>query len=172
MVESPVSITVVNHVGVDISVGADVVWREITDFFLEARRWREAGYAIEPLHDRAAVLGGYRMRLDREGAAADERVVRVSERDDVERRLSLFVDFVSAPDGLVVHATYHAVPTAAGARYAIDCHTQMGVRPRGTGSKADIAFAIDEMKTHSDKHLTEHLERVKSRLEHPQGDFR
>jgi hypothetical protein len=172
MTETPVSITFVNHLSVDIAVPADVVWREIVDSFVEARRWRETGYAIEPIDDRAAVLGGYRMRLERDDAATDERVVRVTERDDVERRLSLFVDFSSAPDGLVVHATYGARAMGAGARYTIDCYTQMGIRPAGTGSAADIAAAIDEMKNHSGKYLTDYLGGVKSRLEQVQGEIR
>ncbi len=172
MIESSVSITVVNHLSVDIAVEADVIWREIADSFVEARRWRETGYAIEPIHDRAAVLGGYRMRLERDDAATDERVVRVTERDDVERRLSLFVDFLSAPDGLIVYATYHAQAMATGARYTIDCHTQMGIKPPRTGSSADIAAAINEMKNHSDIYLTNYLGGVKNRLEQTQGEIR
>ena len=163
---SKAQVTVVNHVATDIAVPPDVVWREIITSFVEGRRWRETNFAVTPIEDLAAVLGGYRMRLERPDGTVDERIVHISERDDAARRLSLFVDFVSVPDGLLVFASYQAHACAdCHARYTIDCHTRMAV-----DAQADIASAVEQMKTHSDRYLTDYLAGVRHRLEQPPGE--
>jgi len=101
------------------------------------------------------------MRLERPGATVDERIVHISERNDAVGRLSLFVDFVSAPEGLLVFATYQAHAGAHGrSNYTIDCHTRMGV-----DAQADIAAAVEQMRTHSERYLVDYLGGVKQRLE-------
>ncbi|WP_077035779.1 SRPBCC family protein [Pelomonas sp. KK5] len=162
---STVQVTVVNHVAVDIAAPVEAVWQKIVASFVEGRRWRETGFTVTPIDDDpAAVLGGYRMRLERPDASVDERIVHVSERDDGARRLSLFVDFVSVPGGLLVFASYQALPDGDGrARYTIDCHTRMGVEGRG-----DVATAVEQMRIHSQRYLEDYLGGVKQRLEQQQ----
>jgi hypothetical protein len=165
---SKVQVTLVNHVAVDIAAPPHVVWLEIVDCFVQGRRWRETDFAVTPIDDPAAVLGGYRMRLERPDGTVDERVVHVSERDGASRRLSLFVDFVSVPDGLLVFASYQAHACADDySRYTIDCHTRMAV-----DAQSDIASAVEQMKTHSDRYLTDYLAGVRHRLEQPPGEPR
>lgn len=165
MTEQLLSVTIVNHIAADIAAEPDAVWADIVDMFVEARQWRADGYAVEPVDDPAAVLGGYRMQLDQDGVAADQRIVYVTERDDAARRLSLVADFLSVPGGVLVYATYHAQEAPCGARYTIDCHTRMGIERPASGSKADIAAAIDGLSNHFETHLNGYLGRVKARLE-------
>lgn len=160
-----ISVTIVNHLAADIAAEPDAVWSDILDMFVEARQWRTEGYMVEPVDDPAAVLGGYRMQLDRDGVATDQRIVHITERDDAARRLSLVAKFLSAPGGLLVYATYHAQEAPCGARYAIDCHTQMDIEHPAPGSKADVANAIEALSNHFETHLNGHLGRVKVRLE-------
>lgn len=165
MTESAISVTIVNHLAADIAAEPDAVWADILDTFVEARQWRTDGYVIEPIDEPSAPLGGYRMQLEQEGIAADQRIVYITERDDAARRLSLFVEFLSGPNGVLVYATYYTQEAPRGARYTIDCHTRMGIeRPEG-GKRADVATAIDGLKNHFETHLTGYLERVKARLE-------
>lgn len=169
MTKPRVTITVVNHVGIDIATIPDKVWAHIVSNFVEAASFRATGFVIEPSTDPGAVLGGYRMSLERDGAVVDERVVRFSERDDAGRRLSLFADFLSQQDGMLVHATYHAAATASGARYTIDCHTQMGIREPATDTRASVAATASEMKASFDKHLCDYLARTRDSLEQAEG---
>lgn len=165
MNEPLLSVTIVNHLGIDIAAEPDAVWADILDMFVEARQWRADGYAIEPIDAPSAVLGGYRMQIEQDGGAADQRIVHITECDHSARRLSLFVQFLSVPGGVLVYATYHARAASGGARYTIDCHTQMGIEPPASGSRADVATAIDGLSNHFETHLNGYLGRVKARLE-------
>src|SRR5262245_2874640 len=119
--------TIVNHVTVDIKAEPEAVWRVILDEYVETKKFREQGYAIEPLDDPAFARGGYRMRLEKDGALIDERNCYFTERDDGAHRLSLFADYLSVPGGLQVYATYGVEPKGEGARYTIHCHSRMSV---------------------------------------------
>src|SRR3546814_12884838 len=68
----------------------------------------------------AAIFGGYRMTVEKDGMAVDDRIVHIIERDEKARRLSLFANYLLFPGGLEVYATYQAQPTATRTRYAID----------------------------------------------------
>ncbi|WP_447761378.1 hypothetical protein [Sphingopyxis panaciterrae] len=159
-----ISVTIVNHLGADIAAEPGTVWADIVDMFVEARQWRADGYAIEPVDDPAAVLGGYHMQIEQDGVAADQRIVHITERDETARRLSLFVEFLSVPS-VLVYATYHAQEAPCGARYMIDCHTRMSIEPPVSGSRAAVATAIDGLSNHFETHLNGYLGRVKARLE-------
>lgn len=165
MAEAVIQTTVVNHLMIDIEAAPELVWNHIVETFAEARKWRADGYMVEAIDDISAILGGYRMRLERSGEATDERVVHVTERDGTARRLSLRVDFVSVPHGVTVYATYHAQQAADGTRYAIDCHTRMGFAVPVIDTRAHLASAVDAMKTHSDTYLNSYLARIKAELE-------
>lgn len=165
MAEPAISVTIVNHLAADIAAEPDAVWTDILDTFVEARQWRADGYVVERIDEPSAALGGYRMQLEQDGVAADQRIVHITERDDAARRLSLFVEFLSVPNDVLVYATYHAREAPRGARYTIDCHTRMDIERPVSGSRADVATAIDGLKNHFETHLTGYLERVKARLE-------
>lgn len=158
----PVSVTMVNHVGIDIAASPGTVWRAILDDYVEARKFRESG-AITPFDDDAAIFGGYRIRIEQDGVI-DERIVRITERDELNRRLSVTADYLSAPGGMRVYATYHARSATGGSTYAIDCHTQLNVVP-SDDSKAGIARTLGEMAAGADAHLLAYLGGVKTRLE-------
>ena len=158
-----VPVTMVNHVAMDIVATPDVVWRAILDDYVEAEKFRELG-AIEPIDDPAALFGGYRMRLD-QGGVVDERIIHITERDDTARRLSAAADYLSAPGGMRVYATYHAQEISGGTRYAIDCHTQLHIAMPAGDINAGVAAAVAEMATGADTYLVAHLENIKARLE-------
>lgn len=129
------------------------------------------GYSIERSEDPAAVLGGYRMRLEQGGTVLDDRIVLITERDDGARRLSLFADYLSVPGGMQVYATYHAQQSVNGTRYALDCHANRNVETAQGVTQDAIAAAIARMKLQSDADLLEYLQSMKSRIEVHARDF-
>lgn len=159
-----VPVTIVNHVALDIAASPDAVWRSILDEYVEAKKFREI-YEVEPIDDPAAFLGGYRIRLVKDGAVVDDRIAQITERDETARRLSLFADYVSVPGGLQVYATYHAQDTGGRTRYALDCHARTSVETPDGGGRADVAAAAAEMSGHFDAALLDYLQGVKTRLE-------
>jgi len=158
-------VTIVNHAAVDIAVSPDRLWRLILDEFIEANRWRELGYSIDPIDDPAAVLGGYRMWLERDDKVIDDRICHITEIDESARRLSLLADYLSEPGGAMVYVTYHAQEIAGAARYTMDCHTRLGIEVPASGEKASVAATIDAIKTRSNTHLAGYLSQAKARLE-------
>lgn len=134
-----VTTATVNHVTVDVAASADDLWRVIVAEYVEAEKFRDEGYTLEPL----AEMPGYRMYLDRAGGREDERVVHLTEVDDAARRVSLFARYVDDPDGVVaVVASYQAQPTATGCRYALDSHALLELR--SDADAAGGADAVDE----------------------------
>ncbi|MBL8269642.1 SRPBCC family protein [Steroidobacter sp.] len=158
-------VTIVNHAAIDIAVPPDRVWRLILEHFVDAQRWRELGYCIEPLDDPAAVFGSYRMWLEQDDKVVDNRVCHITEIDDSARRLSLFADYLSQPGGAQVYVTYQAQEIAGATRYTMDCHTRAGIDASAKLDKASVATAIAAIKSHSDTHLAGFLARIKTRLE-------
>jgi hypothetical protein len=165
MAEPSIKVTIVNHVAIYIAAAPAVVWRSIVEEYVEGRKFREMGNAIEPLNDPAAVLGGYRLRLEQDGTMIDDRICHITERDDVARRLSMYADYLLAPGGMQVYATYHAQSAAGGTRYALDCHARMSLEALSALAEADIAATLTSAKAHFDAALTTYLESVKARLE-------
>lgn len=162
-----IPVTVVNHVHVDIDVSPDKVWANILETYVETTTWRDAGYAIEPLadDDLTAPLGGYRMKLEKDCAVIDERVVRFTERDEEARRLSVTADYLSVPGEFQVLVTYQAQAIATGARYTLDCHTRMTFEPPASGAKADLVSAVAATKAQFEEFLIPRFQQLKEKLE-------
>jgi hypothetical protein len=158
-------VTIVNHAAIDIAASPDALWRAILEDYVTGEKFGSVGYAVEPLDDPAAVLGGYRMRLEQDGAVVDDRIVHVTERDEAARRLSLHADYLSVPGGFEVFATYQAHEVAEGARYTLDCHTRMTVEAPDDGGEADIAATLAGMKAQFGAALDDFFARVKARVE-------
>ncbi len=166
-----IPVTVVNHVAIDVACAPDVVWAAILAEYVEARKFREIGYAIDWLDEPAAFLGGYRLRFVQDGSVLDDRVCRVTELDAVARRLSMVADYRSVPGGMTVHATYHAQAAGAGTRLAIDCHSGLGIEPPADGSRAAVESAVATMTTQYAAALADYLQGLKVRLEsEPRND--
>jgi hypothetical protein len=154
--------TIVNHVAVDIDAPPDAVWAAIVEDYVEAKKFGES-YVMTPLDDPAALLGGWHMRMEKVGAVIDERVMHYTERDDGAHRLSISADYVSVPNGMQVYATYQAHAAPGGARYTVDCHTNLDIMALAPGREP--AQSVPEMKVHFETALMQFLEGVKSRLE-------
>ena len=164
---STIPVTVVNHLAIDIVATPERVWRTILSHFVATDNWEKAGYSVAPVDDPAAALGGYHLRKDHDGAVVDERIVVITEFDETARRLSLFADHSSVPDGLLVYATYGAHEMRGGARFTIDCHARLGIAAPVNRAKADVAAAIDELRNGFDDHLKAYLRQIKDALEKP-----
>jgi hypothetical protein len=160
------NLTTVNHVVVDIAASRDVVWKVIIDEYVHASKFRAAGYSLEPIEDATAVLGGYRMRLEREGAIVEDRTFRITECDEGMRRLSLFADCRLDPDGVTcVYATYQAQSAIGGSRYALDCHAGLSINAPLHGARDFAARAVAKLRAQFDADLMEYLVGIKKRVE-------
>jgi hypothetical protein len=162
-------ITAINHVVEDIACSADALYREILASFVETDRHTAAGYAVELLADSepAAFRGGYRLTLkDQAGDLQDDRTCWVTERDDAARRVSLRADYhMPAQMGLTVHVTYQAVETPSGARYQIDCHTDVDLDLPEDRSRENIAQVVAALEQQSDDHLRSYIASLRKVLE-------
>lgn len=161
-------ITVVNHNAVDIHRPAAVVWQDILETYVDGRKFAVQGHVIEPLKDDpAAYLGGYRMTLrDKEGHVVDDRVCRITERDEPAMRLSLCAEyFLPAEMKLIVNASYQAVPTASGSRYQLDAYTMMEVALPKRAADPSVKQVAEQFQSASADHLDTFLRSVKERLE-------
>lgn len=161
-------ITVVNHNAVDIDRPAEVVWQDIVETYVEARKFSSQGHLIESLEDDpAAYLGGYRMTLrDKDGNVVDERVCRITERDEGAMRLSLCAEYLLPPEmKLVVNASYQATRTPGGSRYTLDAYSMMDVAlPRGPADPS-VKHVAEQFRSASAGHLDGFLKSVRDRLE-------
>lgn len=158
-----IPVTMVNHVAMDIEAPPGSVWRVILDDYVHARKFRERG-TVEPLDDPAAIFGGYRTRIEQDGVI-DERIVHITERDEIRHRLSAAADYLSVPGGMRVYATYHARAADGGTHYTIDCHAQFRIEAPADDVKAGVAATIAEMAAGADVQLLAYLESVKARVE-------
>jgi len=165
MTEQPIMITTVHHAATDIAVSPDRLWTTLREGFIEARKFRDFGFSIDPIDEPGVPLGGYRMRLEQDGKIVDDRICRISEVDDTARRLSIFADYLSHPLGLQVYVTYQAHETATGCRYTLDCHARQGITP--PSDAAEIAALIASMKQGHDAGLDSSMAKVKAELETP-----
>ncbi len=159
-----IAVTIVNHATIDIAVPPEIVWQAIQEHFVDTATLAKAGYSVALLDNPAVPAGGYHMRKEVDGEI-DERVVHITENDSAARRLSLFANYRSALDGLLIYVTYHARDTASGACYSIDCHSQLGIAAPAGGAEADVAATIEGLKSQSAEHLMGYLERLKQTLE-------
>ncbi|BBE34209.1 hypothetical protein [Sphingosinicella microcystinivorans] len=159
-----IPVTIVNHVAIDIAVAADIVWKMIIEEIGEARGFRSVG-TVEPLEGVDAPLGGYRLTSRDENGALDERVARLTERDEAARRLSVFAEFLSVPGGMIVYATYQAQDAQSGTRFSIDCHTREEIELPTGASAADLSAKIAEKTAFYDDALGDKMQKTKEKLE-------
>lgn len=164
-----VRVTAVNHVAQDIACSPDEVYREILSAYIDSGRFLKAGYGVTPLPDSdlAAFRGGYRLTMTGEGGElVDDRICRVTERDDQARRISLCADYLLPTQmGLTVHATYHAVATPTGAQYRLDCHTDIDIEAPADDARAKIAEIVAGFEEQSEAYLKTYLGQTKEKLE-------
>jgi len=163
-----VRITVVNHNTVDIARPAAVVWRDILEMYADGRKFSAQGHVVEPLiGDPAAYLGGYRMTLkDKDGNLVDDRICRITERDDAAMRLSLCAEYFVPPEmNLIVNASYQATPTANGSRYTLDAYSMMDVALPKSSSEPSVKQVAEQFQSGSSGYLDTFLKSVKDRLE-------
>ncbi|MDT9599929.1 SRPBCC family protein [Sphingosinicella rhizophila] len=166
MTEQKLIVTMVNHVAVDMAAAPDAVWKLILEEYVEAKKFQEGGYSIESIDDPAAIHGGYIMRLWKDGIKLDERICHITERDEAARRLSLYADYVAIPGGMQVYATYHARESAGGGtRYALDCHSRIGIEVPADATRSDVATMIATFTKQADGALYDYLNSVKAKAE-------
>jgi len=159
-----VPITIVNHVSVDISCPPGRVWDAILGDYLCARKFSEAGYAIERLDGPAYFRGGFRMRLECDGAVVDERICCVTELDETARRLSMYAEYLSAPNEMKVHATYQAHRSGTGTRYSIDSYSSFHPAMSTEDGETDNSAAVARMEAHFAAALVRYLQGVQKSL--------
>ena len=163
-----VRVVVVNHNSVDIARPAAVVWQNILEMYADGRKFSAQGHVVEPLKgDPAAYLGGYRMTLrDKDGTVLDDRVCRITERDEAAMRLSLCAEyFVPAETKLIVNASYQAISTASGSRYALDAYSMMDVSLPRNDTDPSVNQVAAQLQSESSAYLDDFLRSVKDRLE-------
>lgn len=154
-----IRVVMVNHAAQDINVSPDDLWCAIVEDYVAAGKFRTEG-TVEALDDPSALYGGYRLCLNRE-SIVDERIVRITERDEAARRLSAVADYLSVPGGMRVFATYHAQERLNGARFSIDCHAELGIATPPDRLEAKL----NGMRIEAHAQLASYLASVRSRLE-------
>jgi hypothetical protein len=158
-------VTVVNHEQIELAVAPAAVWTMLVDEYAAGKGFARAGYVIDPLDDPSLTLGGYAMRLERDGLL-DERLCRVTERDDAAMRLSLHADYLSAgANNMVTYATYRATPAGDGTLYSLDCHSTLDHAVADGGSREEIATSVAALRTLFDQAVAANLARLKAQLE-------
>ncbi len=158
-------VVIVNHCAIDIACPPSHLWAALTDDYVDGGGFARAGYRIDPLDEPALVLGGYRMRFESE-ALVDERICRITERDEDVMRLSLQANYLSAAaNGMVVYASYQAVPTGNGVLYRLDCHTTLGLEARDDASREEIAQSIATLHDQFRDGIVAKAADLKARLE-------
>lgn len=166
MSKTNVRVTSTHHVSVAFDCPIEAIWDEIVAGLGTGRRFEEQGYRVAPLvDDPRAYLGGY--RIWREGGGdPDERLIFVSERDNVTRRLSLCAYYLgAAARSTVVNATYSAAATDEGVLYKIDCHGTYDLEADEGASAAEVAVMMAKSTEEMDHHLRSSLEAQKPVLE-------
>ncbi len=164
-----VRVTAVNHVALVIACRPEQIYHEILSTYVEGGKFTAQGYEIAPLPDSdlTAFRGGYRITLKNDkGELVDHRICRITERDDEAYRVSLQADYLlPAQMGMTVHATYQAVSTPTGARYQLDCHSDMNIEPPSDNAKAGVAEFVTRFERQSECYLKAFLGQIKERLE-------
>jgi hypothetical protein len=158
-------VVIVNHCAIDIACPPSHLWAALTVDYADGGGFARAGYQIEPLDEPALVLGGYRMRFESE-ALVDERICRITERDEDVMRLSLQADYLSAEaNGMVVYASYQALPDGEGALYRLDCHTTLDLEAGVSASREELARSITRLRDHFQDGIAGKAAELKARLE-------
>lgn len=164
-----VRVTAVNHVAQDIACTPEELYRDILATYVDAGKFTGQDFRVELLAqtDPAAFRGGYRLTMTNAvGQPVDDRICRVTERDDAARRISMRADYLAPGQmGMTVYATYHAAPGPLGTRYHIDCHSDLDIEPPADSSPAKLAGVVAELERQFDLSLIAYLDAVKAKLE-------
>jgi len=137
-----------DELSVHIDVPPDMLWDEIKSMYVDADKFRRLGFAIEPVHDPVAYLGGTRIsRIDEATGEADIRTAHFSAIDDKKRFLALRAVYSS---GISAFASYQVRPEGAGSNFQLIAHGQVpvtlpaGVKPTQASVRAAMAPVIAE----------------------------
>lgn len=136
-----------DHYSIRIEKPADVVWRHIKRLYVEGERMRQQGFAVSPVADPAAWLGGVRGVRDSNGERPEVTIL-VSGIDEAERLLTLMIVLENPVPAHVTHQVRPDGPKAS--IYQTVVLTQWPVKvPAGASltadqvrekMKADVAF--------------------------------
>lgn len=163
-----VRVTAVNHAIKTIKAAPDVVWREIQAKFLTGIDFEPRGYVVTQIEPNPnAPFGGYSVTLsDADGNLVDERIALVSEIDQENRRLSLYVEYkVPAESAFTVHASYQALQNGEFSDYKIDSYARSTVPLPAENATSDIQNQISAFQESSDAFLETFLSGEKQRIE-------
>lgn len=141
-----------DHYSIRIEKPADVVWQHIKRLYVEGERMRQQGFAVSPVTDPAAWLGGVRGVRD-SNAERPEVTILVSGVDETERLLSLMIVLENPVPAYVTHQVRPDGPNAS--IYQTVVLTQWPVKKPAGGAltadqvrakmKADVAFHNGEV---------------------------
>lgn len=158
-------VTIVNHCALEMDCAPALLWKTLVENYVEGGGFARAGYRIVPLDEPALPLGGYRMRLEDEGRE-DERICRITERDEQAMRLSVHADYLSpGANAMTVYATYQSEPAGSRARFLLDCHSTLNLETGPDASRENIAQSIAALRDQFDRGIRENAERLGARLE-------
>jgi hypothetical protein len=141
-----------DHYSIRIEKPADVVWRHIKQLYVDGERMRQQGFAVSPVTDPAAWLGGVR-GVRGSNAKRPEVTILVSGIDETERLLSLMIVLENPVPAYVTHQVRPDGPNAS--IYQTVVLTQWPVKKPDGGAltadhvrakmKADVAFHNGEV---------------------------
>lgn len=167
---SKLRVTVVNHASIEIACPPAEVWAMLVEDFAQGQGFARAGYRIDPIADPASPLGGYRMHFESPDRV-DDRICRITERDDAAMRLSLRAEFLSPiANGMITYATYQAVPSDHGTLYRLDCHSALDHAVEEGASRAEIANSVAALRDQFDAGLATGFATLKTRMESVKSD--
>jgi len=156
----------VHHLDIDIACSPAAAWSYTIANMAEGGMFAVPGCTVEPIGtDLSAPIGGYRFRIQT-AESVDERICRVTERDEEVLRLSLHTEAISAAGrNMVIYVTYHVAPSDAGCRYQVDSHSSLDLDISDEASPAEIASAIAALRTQFDDGLQASLIGIKAQME-------
>jgi hypothetical protein len=141
-----------DHFTIRVEKPADIVWRHIKRLYVDGERMRQQGFAVSPVTDPAAWLGGVR-GVHPSNTARPEVTILVSGVDEKERLLTLMI---SLENPVPVFATHRVRPDGPNAAiYETIVQTRWPVKKPEGGAltpdyvrekmKADVAFHNSEV---------------------------
>ncbi len=141
-----------DHYSIRVEKPADVVWKHIKRLYVDGERMRQQGFAVSPVADPTAWLGGVR-GVHPSNTARPEVTILVSGVDEKERLLTLMI---SLENPVPVFATHRVRPDGPNAAiYETIVQTRWPVKKPEGGAltpdyvrqkmKADVAFHNSEV---------------------------
>lgn len=116
--------------------------------YVDAQKFRRLGFAVEPVKDPIAYLGGTRVsRIDEAGGEADVRTAHFSAIDDSKQFLALRAVY---DNGTSAYASYQVRPEGEGSNFQLIAHAELpvtlpaGVAPTQASVQAAMALVLAE----------------------------